>query len=1066
MRASRWLFAGLVLLLGPAAASATPPIEFSDPHRPVSLSVAWKFHSGDDLAWARPDYDDSDWPEKKIPIRDGDHRTDAGFAWFRLAVQVASPQRPLGKEERADLDLGLRLGKVTSAYEVYAGGIYLGGVGSLPPTPKINYDRHRVYAIPMRAIDEKGQLLLALRVWKSSALPMELRGPHEGPFYLGKLVELTRRELISEMPQLFLVSLFSLLGLYHLELWRRRPQLTSYGWFSVFAICIAAYTLLDIQWRYLLTENFLVLKEIEHLLLYLMLVLGIQFFSSLLSLRIGAFLRFVQATALVAGLLVVATPGLRLNLLFLPFLEVSGLAVTAFVLWRVVCAAWRAQPEARIITLGTIVFWLTVFNDIGMDLDLLNTPRLMHFGFAASVLSFAVSLANKFMRTYDELDELRIDLQKRGEELAGELAARQRLEADREQLLREIEEKNVLDTLSRQNRFFVELLRAESPGHLAALRDELREIETLDQPGLHPQFFAELRRMLDGVGTLAQLPTSDDRAFVLGQALTQALAMQEHLADEEASRPALGGMALETVQQVFASALQDVQQHAEIEVELRSKHLTARREAVIVLDLKNAGRADAGNVAVELIVDDEALVVPRPDQYLQSLRRAQTARLEFLAEVTQRPLGRSMGETRPSVPVRLAFRVTWDDPQRTDQSRRFVESVELRRFEEPAVFRPLKPNPYVIGRPLLPADPFFGRQKFFARLRTSLEGAQQDNVLVLIGQRRMGKTSILRRLDRHLPENYVSVFVDLQGLLGTGEPSFFREIVGQIVDELEERDIQVAEPTSTAFETDPGNVFRRRFLSDVRGVLGGRRLLIIFDELEVLEERIQSGKLTPGILPYLRSLLQHESDVAFLLAGTHRLDELTADYWGVLFNLAIHLDVGHLAQSDIEALFVEPTKESFDIDSLALEKIYRTTGGHPHFSQLLARELVEFCNRQKLSYVTVQDVNQVTGIVADKGQLHITYLWDEASRDERLLLLAMLELLDREGLASLQAVHHCLTRHRLKPVDLPEAARRLRRKEILVEQAGQLSFGIDLLRRWLETHHDLESFILSEKARS
>ena len=42
----------------------------------------------------------------------------------------------------------LTVGKVDSAYEVFAGGVRLGGVGGLPPSPRVEYDRHRTYAGP------------------------------------------------------------------------------------------------------------------------------------------------------------------------------------------------------------------------------------------------------------------------------------------------------------------------------------------------------------------------------------------------------------------------------------------------------------------------------------------------------------------------------------------------------------------------------------------------------------------------------------------------------------------------------------------------------------------------------------------------------------------------------------------------------------------------------------------------------------------------------------------------------------------------------------------------------
>lgn len=112
--------------------------------------------------------------------------------------------------------------------------------------------------------------------------------------------------------------------------------------------------------------------------------------------------------------------------------------------------------------------------------------------------------------------------------------------------------------------------------------------------------------------------------------------------------------------------------------------------------------------------------------------------------------------------------------------------------------------------------------------------------------------------------------------------------------------------------------------------------------------------------------------------------------------------------------------------------------------------------------MTIQDVNRVIKVVAEKGQLHIAYLWQDATRDERLLLLAAKELLDREGQATPASVHRFLNGRGVDPGDLPEAARCLQRKEILAAEAGQLSFRIDLLRRWLERHHDLETFVLSQ----
>jgi signal transduction histidine kinase len=58
----------------------------------IILDKGWKFHAGDDLSWAKPDYDDSNW-EKIDPTEELHHLPQvkkAGIGWFRLTMQIDS----------------------------------------------------------------------------------------------------------------------------------------------------------------------------------------------------------------------------------------------------------------------------------------------------------------------------------------------------------------------------------------------------------------------------------------------------------------------------------------------------------------------------------------------------------------------------------------------------------------------------------------------------------------------------------------------------------------------------------------------------------------------------------------------------------------------------------------------------------------------------------------------------------------------------------------------------------------------------------------------------------------
>ncbi len=389
-------------------------------YRLSSLEGRWKTRPGDELAWAAPDYDDSDWLEVMVPTGFVSS-DDIGMAWYRRTVRLDARGSSLSLEDRGALRLGVTIGKVDSAYEIFVGGVRLGGVGSLPPNPSIDYDRHRSYAIPPRAIDANGRLVIALRVWKSPDTARDMDGPHGGPFLLGHIEDLARHELRSEQLQVFLAGLFVLLGLFHLELYRRRPQLNGYLWFGVCSLAFGGYSLLRTQWKYNLSDSFLLLKEMEYLLLFTLVAVFVQLVWPLLGLHIGRGWRAYQGLTVATGLLVAVTPGLALNIWVLPYWEVTLVIMVGYSLWTIFREAWRHNPEARILAIGTVLAIAVFLRDVAVDRGLIAGPRWIAFGFAFLVLALAASLANQFLRTHVELEGLQQDLERRVDERTRQL---------------------------------------------------------------------------------------------------------------------------------------------------------------------------------------------------------------------------------------------------------------------------------------------------------------------------------------------------------------------------------------------------------------------------------------------------------------------------------------------------------------------------------------------------------------------------------------------------------------------------------------------------------------------
>ncbi len=156
----------------------------ADPHGSgQALDGPWRFHAGDNPAWAAPVMDDSNWdlitlaPDPKV--NDGDvgipgyfegwrargHPHLDGYGWYR---------RPVTLPPRGDYVL-VGPPAVDDGYEIYWNGKRLGGIGRLSGTPKVNTTRPLLARLP--AASDGHTNVLAIRAFMQ---PLPGRGGQSG----------------------------------------------------------------------------------------------------------------------------------------------------------------------------------------------------------------------------------------------------------------------------------------------------------------------------------------------------------------------------------------------------------------------------------------------------------------------------------------------------------------------------------------------------------------------------------------------------------------------------------------------------------------------------------------------------------------------------------------------------------------------------------------------------------------------------------------------------------------------------------------------------------------------
>jgi len=297
--------------------------------------------------------------------------------------------------------------------------------------------------------------------------------------------------------------------------------------------------------------------------------------------------------------------------------------------------------------------------------------------------------------------------------------------------------------------------------------------------------------------------------------------------------------------------------------------------------------------------------------------------------------------------------------------------------------------------------------------------------------------------------------IDMQGKAARGEVDFLYSIADDIVYTLENHNIFVELPARKDFEESPEFFFRSRFLRSIYDALGDKNLMLMFDEFEELQKRVEDGKLSEDIFPYLRNLMQHERKLDFIFAGTHKLEELAAEYWSILFNIAIYKRITFLDPQEVAWLITQPVLPGgMEYDPLAIERIYQVASGHPYFTQVVCHEMVAYHNETQRSYMTVTDVENALERILERGEAHFKYIWAESGTAQRLVLLALAEFMETAETATLEDIEAVLER-RGRPLQrdaLLDALSNLEARDILMRSGPRSSlyrFRVDLIRRWL-----------------
>ncbi len=271
-------------------------------------------------------------------------------------------------------------------------------------------------------------------------------------------------------------------------------------------------------------------------------------------------------------------------------------------------------------------------------------------------------------------------------------------------------------------------------------------------------------------------------------------------------------------------------------------------------------------------------------------------------------------------------------------------------------------NPYIAGTPVRSADMFFGRDELLQTVEASLA----HNSLMIYGERRIGKTSLLYRLLddlRNLKDEqfkFFPVFVDLEG---TQEAEFFHHLMEGLLDALQDEltDFPAHKKLQYFIIADRVDYTDRHTRRDLRQIISylkkkydkTPRIIFLLDEADVLSSY---SSLTQQ---QFRRILQDvfARNLGVVISGVHisKAWDRVESPW---YNMFVEVVVPPLNRQESERLMRGPVAGVYEWDDEAIRFIWHRSHGRPHRIQQVAHEAVNIMLDDQRRRITLSDVRQ------------------------------------------------------------------------------------------------------------
>jgi hypothetical protein len=358
-------------------------------------------------------------------------------------------------------------------------------------------------------------------------------------------------------------------------------------------------------------------------------------------------------------------------------------------------------------------------------------------------------------------------------------------------------------------------------------------------------------------------------------------------------------------------------------------------------------------------------------------------------------------------------------------------------------------NPFTFGNPIRDPARFYGREEDIRQIVNRLRSSAHESTS-MVGERRIGKTSLLKYLDNTevatslglSPEEYCMVYIDFQGLTDITPQRFWDRVLHKM-----ERSICLPDLAPEIQQVRKQDTFDLFDLEDLFEVIGdaGLTTVLLMDEFEYVTQNPNFG---PDFFGGLRTLAIHQN-LPLVTATRRELVDLchSEELKGSpFFNIFANVVLRPFSREDVYELLDGYLAET-DLALSEREKklVIGLGGGYPFFTQMAGHYLVEAKQKGLAGDAFLRDV--VANFDAQSDS-HFTYMWSHSSESEKITLLAVISLnRQKPSKNTTPNLENLAKIHSRAHLDVPELVKR----GLLLENRPEATFSLlsPSLERWI-----------------